>query len=496
MPTRTQPPVALSLRETLSSVELIGAEDVAVSRLQIDAATVEPGDLFVAIAEQGGDPYVAAYQAASRGASAVVTDRFLPELGIPQAIVSQPAAACAVLAHALAGDPSQQIASVICVGTKAAVVAQVLVEQIFQDAGIRPRVATPEPQSGDITLCTNWWARDPRLPAKWLQAAVDEMVHAALAAVPPAVACRGGLSGFSCDALVLGPANSAGLPRNSVAYHGLWLSLVDQLKPTGFAIIAAGHPSEEQILRHLDLPAITVGVDEPAEITARIVDQFPWGQTLILRVDSEAHVVRLRAVGRQAALGVTMAAAIGVAWGLPLVDIVRSIARVDQFPGYLEPITYRDPCPIFLDSAGTLSEVAETLEQLRPVTRGRLLAIVILPPRLDRSWHTPGVTPAEFWLEVAQLLQRADRLSLVCPPVDEEATGGPVLDRHTSGMHKLRGAGVASRVTVFADLDEALVAVCRRLNPEDVLVVVKLDGGVDDRPFRALPRRQWACVAR
>ncbi len=470
----------VSVRRILHPVELLGADDVVISRCQIDVAEVRPGDVFVALSGLGHDPQVVAYQAASRGAAAVVTEQFLPELGVPQAIVRDAGVACALLAQALEDYPSRQMPVIAFVGGKGAVVAQTLVQRILEDVGVRCAVADPLAYGRESFSRTSLWGRDPRLPSRWLSWARQRNFSCALVAVRPEVAFRGSLAGVCFEALVLGDPWGSGLPRPAGSCSAKWLSLCDQIKPTGLAILSQEHPFKETILCHLEVPSLTVGMGSPAEIRVNILEESLGSQLLLLRLENEVHVVRLHAVGRQAALAAAMASGVGSAWGVPLVDLLRSIAAVRDFPGYFEPLTYARPCPVFVDNVTTLGELVETLEQLRPVTRGRLFCTTLFS-----FWEGGGKNPlaagkATMLTWLSRFLRYADWIGVVSPgshgAVDEAGSHAQLLRalRNCGGNHS------SLRIGFFFDLDEALSVACRKASSDDVLLVAKVGDPAED----------------
>src|SRR5262245_57866521 len=86
---------------------LIGA-DVEVRAVRDDSRKVEPGDLFVAARGLTVDGHDFVGAAVERGAAAVVVERELPGLAVPQVLVPSGSLAIGWLGAAAEGRPSDR----------------------------------------------------------------------------------------------------------------------------------------------------------------------------------------------------------------------------------------------------------------------------------------------------------------------------------------------------------------------------------------------------
>ena len=76
--------------------------------------------------------------------------------------------------------------------------------------------------------------------------------------------------------------------------------------------VAAGY------LRQIDGPALTVGIDSPAEIMGTPIEQFPSEQTFLITAGSDTVPVRTQMIGRHHIYNCLKAAAVGLAYGIEL----------------------------------------------------------------------------------------------------------------------------------------------------------------------------------
>lgn len=376
---------AVTLRSVLGPVELVGAADVEVRGCSCNPEFVRPGDIFVALSEGGRGGAVAAYQAVAKGAAAVVANAFLPELGVPLCLVSNPLAAYSALVHALAGRPSESLELIGCVGGRAALAAEVFLKamlgrEVGEVAAAKLLVDIHESRPQNP-------ARDPHCDgiAGWLAEVLNRGYQRAVLAFPFEAAAAGWLAGLCFQVLCFESPGRHGTPGLRVRHKAFiqeeWTQLLDQLSPTGLAVLERGDPKTEGLLDWADVPTLTVGLDQRAEISATIVERSLGGQTLLVKAGGEAIAVDLRPIGEYAARGFLLAAAVALAEGIPLPLVVRRAESVRILPGMLEPVCCGQPFAVLVDCPSSLYEVTGTLWELRRLTSGRLLCVCGLEGR-------------------------------------------------------------------------------------------------------------------
>ena len=140
-------------------------------------------------------------------------------------------------------------------------------------------------------------------------------------------------------------------------------------------MINADDPASAACLRKLDGPALTVGIHKQAEIMGVLLEQCPSEQMFLLTAGSETVPVRTRMIGTQHMYHCLTAAAVGLAYGIDLMAVVRGLEAVEYVPGRLERIECGQPFGVFVDNARTPAALAACLEVLRKVTAGRLICV-------------------------------------------------------------------------------------------------------------------------
>src|SRR3954453_23216091 len=122
------------LVEGLPGARIVGDGSVGVRELSYDSRKVEPGTLFCCVVGERSDGHEFGARAVEEGASALVVERELTELGVPQVVVSDSRAAMAPLAARFYGDPTAELRVVGVTGTNGKTTTAFLVREILRAA--------------------------------------------------------------------------------------------------------------------------------------------------------------------------------------------------------------------------------------------------------------------------------------------------------------------------------------------------------------------------
>ncbi|MFW5858057.1 MAG: Mur ligase family protein, partial [Planctomycetota bacterium] len=130
----------MTLGELLRGIDDVaahGPDDVSISSLTCDSRTAEPGALFAALAGATEDGARYAADAVANGAVAVLADRRLDGIAVPQVVAERPRLAFAQICEAFHGRPSERLALIGVTGTNGKTTVACLVRAIFAAAGRR-----------------------------------------------------------------------------------------------------------------------------------------------------------------------------------------------------------------------------------------------------------------------------------------------------------------------------------------------------------------------
>jgi UDP-N-acetylmuramoyl-L-alanyl-D-glutamate--2,6-diaminopimelate ligase len=391
----------LSLRTLLPQAEILGADDIQVDRCVCDSRLVGPGDLFVAIrgCQQDGRQFIP--DAVARGAAAVLCQEeaisegdspifaarksgqspklhLSPFPDVPVCLVPNARDAYGRICQGLAGNPSFRLKVIGITGTNGKTTTSCLVASVLRKAAYRVGLLGTLGyfDGDDVEPATH--TTPPAAPLAMLLARMlaNECSHAVMEISSRALS-QSRVAGMRLDAACVTNVSRDHLDGHPTIqdYRLAKSKIFDHLAPEGFAVINADDPVAAAYLRRLDGPALSVGIHRPAEITATPLEQCPSEQTFLLTAGSETVPVRTRMIGVHHIYNCLTAAAVGLAYGIDLVTVVRGLEAIDYVPGRLERIECGQPFGVFLDWAQTPDALAACLDALRKVTAGRLIAV-------------------------------------------------------------------------------------------------------------------------
>ncbi len=176
------------------------------------------------------------------------------------------------------------------------------------------------------------------------------------------------------------------LSRDHLDYHGdmdsyfeAKMRLFDEMvSDDGTAVIWADDTwSDKVVLRakQRGLRLITVGVrGHGIKLVSRKPTQL--GQDLEIEIQGEVMKVKLPLIGGYQSANALMAAAIAMASGEPVSDVVTNMARLQPVRGRLERAAItRSGAPVYVDYAHTPDAMVAAIAAMRPHTAGRLITV-------------------------------------------------------------------------------------------------------------------------
>lgn len=399
----------VGLRGLLPETEFFGPDDVPIAGCACDSRKVRPGDLFVALSgvRRDGRDFIA--EAVARGCSAVMLQsgnrQILPKRSedspahnapgpvysdypVPVCLVPNARESYARLCQALAGNPSRQLKVIGVTGTNGKTTTTCLIAGIFKAAGYRVGLlGTLGYLDGRVVEPAAYTTPPPDVLASMLARMVrNECTHAVMEVSSHALD-QSRTAGVWFDAACV-----TNVTQDHLDYHGTMSEyrrakgrLFDHLDEDGLAVLNADDPGSAGYLRRLDCPALTVGIREPAEITAVPLEQFAGEQTFLLAAGNETVPVRTRMIGTHHIYNCLTAAAVGLAHNIELTTIVRGLEFAGQVPGRLERIECGQPFSVFVDYAHTPDALATVLQTVRAVTTGRVICVFGAGGERDRE---------------------------------------------------------------------------------------------------------------
>jgi UDP-N-acetylmuramoyl-L-alanyl-D-glutamate--2,6-diaminopimelate ligase len=210
--------------------------------------------------------------------------------------------------------------------------------------------------------------------ARWLAEIRAGGCNCALVEASSRSLARRQLSGLTLDAAVI---------TNVHREHGDWhgslknyqsakLRLLDRLKPGGFVVLNADDAFSRPLIDKLTCPTVSIGIQQPAELTATLLERHASEQTFLLDAGDESIVIRTHVIGDGHIYNCLSAAAVALTMGLDATAIVRGLEQITALPNRLQRVECGQPFGVFIDASHTPHSLANALQTLRPVCRGNL----------------------------------------------------------------------------------------------------------------------------
>ena len=395
-----------ALAQSQAPVEWLRAEpsdDPAIRGIRYDSREVSPGDLFVALRGAHSDGHAFIGRALDLGAAALLVET-LPTLeacrGVPAVRVPDTRRALAKVAAHFFGHPASDLRLVGVTGTNGKTSTTYLVESILALAKWRVGlIGTVEIRyAGHRQTSTNTTPESLDLQ-RTLRAMCNEQIDAAVMEVS-----SHGLELGRVDGCVFRAAGFTNLSQDHLDFHGSMDAYFaakarlfrDHLAPGGSAVVNIDDPVSEKLIgiaRDAGAEIIRVGRGQNAAAELRLVSsEIKLGGTLAVLEDASGQFeISLPLLGDFNLENLLVAAGIARALGIDGPTIAAGVAACRQVPGRMERVFGPGSGPgqaeptVLVDYAHTPDAVDKVLRTVRPLCRGRLVAVFGCGGDRDRS---------------------------------------------------------------------------------------------------------------
>jgi UDP-N-acetylmuramoyl-L-alanyl-D-glutamate--2,6-diaminopimelate ligase len=378
---------AIKLSRLLEGVEVLEAPptDPEVIGLSYDSRRLKPGDCFVAIPGTHTDGHRYVETALRDGAVAAVVQR-LVGTAWPQVVVPDTRRALALMSSTLYAHPSRDLVVIGVTGTDGKTTTTTMIQQMLLSAGRTVgSMSTVDIRLGDAVDPND--SRQTTLEALEVQEQLARMREAGLKYAVIETSSHGlalqRVVGVDYDVAVFTNIAHEHLDFHKTieAYRDAKAQLIDLTagsSPKGIektAVLNRDDPSYAYLVNRPIARRITYGLQLEADLKADRVQAMPDG----LRVEASTPIgplsLRLALNGRWNAANALAAAAAGIAVGLTLDEIRQGLESYRGVSGRMERVDLGQPFSVIIDYAHTPQSLEKVLRELRPITRGKLIAV-------------------------------------------------------------------------------------------------------------------------
>jgi UDP-N-acetylmuramoyl-L-alanyl-D-glutamate--2,6-diaminopimelate ligase len=355
----------------LPGARVVGDAAVEVVDLVYDSRKVEPGSLFFCVVGERVDGHEFGARAVAEGAAALVVERELGELAVPQLVVPDSRAAMAPLAARFWGDPTTQLRVVGVTGTNGKTTTAFLVREILQAADFRcGLLGTVKQVVGGVEKEVVRTTPE----AIELQATFRQMLEGGDEACAMEVSSHA-LALHRADAIHFEIALFTNLTQDHLDFHA---DMEDYFlaKRKLFAmdprvrIVNVDDPYGRRLAEEFECVTFSAEGAE-ADYSARGVEFDTLGASfslggMQLRTGLPGHFNVANALGAFA-----VAEAMGVGGDIA----AAGLARAARVPGRFEPIDEGQGFAVLVDYAHTPDSLENVLRAARRLTEGKLIAV-------------------------------------------------------------------------------------------------------------------------
>jgi len=388
-----------ALTDVIAPERVVGIPVGEVRALAYDSRRVEPGTLFFAVPGVHVDGHDYAAAAVDAGAIGIVVERELPGVAVPQLVVDRTRRALADAADAWFDRPSANLTVIGVTGTDGKSTVTALTAEMLWACRWHPgqigtvftgifdeltpnldRSTTPESLELQELLA--------RMQAAGNDSVVMEATSHGLA-LERTRNCR-----FDVGVVTTVTSEHLELHGTVEAYRAAKARLVEEAP---VAVLNADDPAFGYFRERSRDRVISYGIDADADLRAGRLEPDTSGTTFHLESPRWHGEVRIGMPGRFNVANALAGLGAIEALGLDVSHAANALARTAGVPGRMERVVAGQPFDVIVDYAHTADALRHVLEVLRPIARGRLIAVFGSAGERDATKREPmGRVAAEL----------------------------------------------------------------------------------------------------
>jgi UDP-N-acetylmuramoyl-L-alanyl-D-glutamate--2,6-diaminopimelate ligase len=375
------------LADAIAPQRIVGLPVGEVRGLAYDSRSVQAGELFFAVPGVHVDGLDFVPQAVERGAVAVVVERELAPLTVPQLVVEGARRALADAADAWFGRPSEHLEVIGVTGTDGKTTTAFMSEAVLRAGGRRPGlIGTVALHVGDEERANE--ARNTTPEALELQALLAEMVAAGNDAVV-IEATSHGLAQERVRNCRFRVGMLTTVTSEHLEFHGTleayWAAKARLIEEAPLAVLNADDGAYDYMRARARGEVLTYGIDAAVTMRASDLAEGPVGTSFIVHGPRWSGPVSVALPGRFNVYNALAALTLAEAEGLDPAVAARAVGQMGGVPGRMERVDLGQPFGVVVDYAHTADSLEKVLRVLRPITAARLIVVFGSAGERDRT---------------------------------------------------------------------------------------------------------------
>lgn len=330
-------------------------EDCEICNLTCDSRQKLEKSLYFCINGTHVDGHKFALNAVKNGAVAVVCER---ELELPkeitQIIVPNSRKAMGEIASEFYGKPQKNMKVIMVTGTNGKTTTTYLLKKILEDAGNKVGViGTNGTQIGDKHINSNLTTPDPIELFEILKEMENDGCNFVCMEASAHAIALNKLSGLVADVAILTNITQDHLDffGDIENYANTKFKLFNE-NCSKFAVINVDDSYGDKLFHQCKIPAISFGIDTPADINANYITQNKSGQTFSANISGYIEPVKLQLDGKFNVSNALGAMAVAELLGIDRKQVANSLSKIPPVDGRFNKID-KNGVQVIIDYAHT-----------------------------------------------------------------------------------------------------------------------------------------------
>lgn len=357
--------------------EIAGSvEGIRINKIECDSRAVAKGDLFCCVNGTFSDGHKYAETAVKNGAVAVLCERKLENIRVPQIIVENTRIAMAQIAAVFYNHPADDMRIIGITGTNGKTSTTYMLKSILERAGKKVGIiGTICIMIGDEKLHSERTTPD----SIHLQEILRQMSDAGVDVVIMEVSSHA-LDQYRVHGIVFDVAEFTNLTVDHLDYHRSFENYLDAKKKLFSMCINAAinldDAHSKDIIYSTGCPVTTFGLDSRADIFAEDIVYDTKHTVFTLCKGKERMQITVPIPGKFTVYNALGAAAVAMLSGASWKHITEGLAAMKGVAGRIEPLdTYGRNFDVYLDYAHTPDALENVIKTVREIAKGRIVTL-------------------------------------------------------------------------------------------------------------------------
>ena len=370
----------MKLRQLAESIgaNISSCPDTEIRELFMDSRQSVQDGLFFCISGSTFDGHRFARQAVEKGACALVVEHPVEGISVPQLVVENSRVAMALAAAEFYGHADREMKIIGLTGTKGKTTTSYLVKGILEAFGFKcGLIGTIGSRIGEKLIKSGLTTPDPIDLHKTLRMMADEGADYVVMEVSAHAIALHRLEGMRF---------STGCFTNLSQDHLDFFGTMDnyfECKKSFFrstwldnAAINADDERSKSILSDIDVPRMTFGIAQDADVSAHDIEISENGVRFTMRVlQMDEYPVSLKLTGMFNVYNALAAAAVCLNQGLDPAQVAAALQTIKGVPGRAELLDTHTPYKVILDYSHSPDALDNILNTVRTFARGRVIVL-------------------------------------------------------------------------------------------------------------------------